>query len=219
MFIGHFGVGFGAKSVAPKVSLGSLFLAAQFIDLLWPALLLLGVERVRIVPGATTVTPLVFEHYPISHSLAAVLGWAVLVGGGYLLLRRERIGALVLGVLVVSHWALDAIVHQPDLPLFPGSATVIGLNAWSSLPATLAIELPLFALGVWLYARATAASDAIGRWGLAALVVFLLVIYGGNLSGTLPPSVEAIAWAGQLQWLLVLWGYWIDKHRHVSARV
>ncbi len=219
MFIGHFGVGFGAKSVAPKVSLGALFLAAQFIDLLWPALLLLGVERVRIVPGATAVTPLVFEHYPISHSLLAVLGWAVLVGCGYLLLRRERIGALVLAALVVSHWGLDAIVHRPDLPLFPGSAAVIGLDAWSSLPVTLAIELPLFALGVWLYARATAASDAIGRWGFAALVVFLLVIYGGNLSGTPPPSVEAIAWAGQLQWLLVLWGYWIDEHRHVSARV
>lgn len=79
MFIGHFAVGFGAKSVAPRVSLGTLFLAAQFIDLLWPTLLLLGVEHVRIVPGATVVTPLVFDHYPVSHSLIAVLGWTVLV--------------------------------------------------------------------------------------------------------------------------------------------
>ncbi|MDZ4252520.1 MAG: hypothetical protein U1A72_08090 [Sulfuritalea sp.] len=75
MFIGHFGVGFGAKSVVPGVSLGTLLLAAQFIDLLWPTLLLLGVEHVRIVPGATVVTPLVFDHYPVSHSLLAVLGW------------------------------------------------------------------------------------------------------------------------------------------------
>lgn len=81
MLIGHFGVGFGAKSAAPKVSLGTLFIAAQFIDLLWPTLLLLGVETVRIVPGATVVTPLLFEHYPISHSLIAVFGWAGLVGG------------------------------------------------------------------------------------------------------------------------------------------
>jgi hypothetical protein len=50
MSIGHCGIGFGAKSAAPKISLDSLFLAAQFIDLLWPTLLLLGIERVRIVP-------------------------------------------------------------------------------------------------------------------------------------------------------------------------
>lgn len=216
MFIGHFGIGFGAKSVAPNVSLGSLFLAAQFIDLLWPALLLLGAEQVRIVPGATAVTPLVFDHYPISHSLIAVLGWAGLVGYIHFILKRKRFAAFVLGLLVVSHWALDAIVHQPDLPLFPGSATVVGLNAWSSLPITLAIEGSLFALGVWLYSRTTSPNDAAGRWGLVALVFFLNVIYAGNIFGAPPPSSEAIAWAGQLQWLLVLWGYWIDKHRHVA---
>jgi len=217
MFIGHFGVGFGAKAIAPKISLGSLFLAAQFIDLLWPTLLLLGVERVRIVPGATAVTPLLFEHYPVSHSLLAVLGWAVLVGGVYLLARRQRLGALVLAALVLSHWGLDAIVHQPDLPLFPGSSTIVGLNAWSSLPLTLAIEIPLFALGVWLYARTTVASDGVGRWGFWSLVTFLLAIYAANLFGTLPPSAEAIAWVGQSQWLLVLWGYWIDGHRRTAS--
>lgn len=216
MFIGHFGIGLAAKSVAPKVSLGSLFIAAQFLDLLWPTLLLLGIERVRIVPGATTVTPLIFEHYPISHSLLAVLGWAVVVGCVYLLLRRDRRGALVLGMLVTSHWLLDAIVHQADLPLFPGSATVIGLNAWSSLPLTLAIELPLFALGVWLYVRTSTARDSYGRWGFRALIAFLLIVYAGNLFGTPPPNPEVIAWVSQLQWLFVLWGYWIDKHRHAA---
>lgn len=218
MFIGHFAVGFGAKSVAPGISLGTLFLAAQFIDLLWPTLLLLGVEHVRIVPGATVVIPLVFDHYPVSHSLAAVLGWAVLVGGSHWFLKRNRVAAFVLGVLVVSHWMLDAIVHQPDLPLFPGGATVVGLNAWSSLPATLIIEGCLFALGVWLYARATSPRDTAGRWGFVALVVFLLGIYAGNLFGPPPPSTEAIAWLGHAQWLLVLWGYWIDKHRQLAAR-
>lgn len=218
MFIGHFAVGFGAKSVAQTVSLGWLFLAAQFLDLLWPTLLLLGVEQVRIVPGATVVTPLIFEHYPISHSLVAVLGWAGLVGGIHFLLNRKRVAALVLAALVMSHWALDALVHQPDLPLFPGSATVVGLNAWSSLPITLSIEGSLFALGVWLYSRTTSPNDAIGRWGFVALAVFLIAIYAGNLFGAPPPSSEAIAWVGQLQWLFVIWGYWIDKHRRVAAR-
>ena len=215
MFIGHFAVAFGAKSVAPRVSLGWLFVAAQFIDLLWPTLLLLGVERVRIVPGATEVTPLVFEHYPISHSLLAVVGWAALVGIVHFWLRRQRVAALVLGVLVVSHWVLDALVHQPDLPLYPGSAIVAGLNIWSSLPMTVALEGSLFALGVWLYARTTLPIDAVGRWGFAGLVAFLIAVYAGNLFGAAPPSVQAIAWVGQLQWLLVVWAYWIDKHRRV----
>ena len=75
MFIGHFGVGLAAKPAAKQTSLGTLFLASQFIDLLWPTLLLLGLESVKIVPGATKLTPLEFVHYPISHSLVAVVVW------------------------------------------------------------------------------------------------------------------------------------------------
>ena len=218
MFIGHFGVGFGAKSIAPRVSLGILFLAAQFLDLLWPTLLLLGLEQVRIVPGATAVTPLLFVYYPISHSLLAVLGWAILVGGLHFGLKRETKSALVLGMLVVSHWLLDVIVHQPDLPLYPGSAVRLGLDVWSSLPLTLLVEGSLFAAGAWLYARATVAADASGRWGFYGLVIFLLLIYAVNLFGAPPPSAQAIAWVGQAQWLLVLWGYWVDGHRHAAVR-
>ena len=216
MFIGHFGAGFGAKKVAPNVSLGTLFLAAQFLDLLWPTLLLLDLEQVRIVPGATTVTPLIFENYPISHSLIAVLGWAVLIGGIHYLLKRKRIAALVLGVLVLSHWLLDAVVHSPDLPLLLGSSVRVGLNVWSSLPLTVLIEGSLFALGVWLYIRATYARNARGSWGLWLLVAFLVLIYTGNLFGSPPPDAKAIAWVGQAQWLLVLWAYWIDKNRSAT---
>lgn len=213
MFLGHFALGFGAKVVAPRVSLGALFLAAQFIDLLWPIFLLLGIERVRIEPGATVVTPLVFEHYPYSHSLLAVLGWAVLVGVLYLLLKRDRLGAVVMGALVLSHWLLDLMVHRPDLPLSPWGDAVSGLHLWSSLPLTLALEIPMFALGVWVYVRNTVALDGVGRWGLLGLVLFLFAVYTGNLFGPPPPSTQAIAWLGQLQWLLVLWGYWVDRHR------
>lgn len=218
MFIGHFGVGLGAKAIVPRVSLGSLFLAAQFIDLLWPTLLLLGVERVRIEPGATAVTPLAFEHYPVSHSLLAVLGWALLVAGGHWLMRRNRRAALVMASLVVSHWLLDLLVHRPDLPLLPGSDIVVGLGLWSSLPLTLAVELPLFVVGARLYARATRPLDATGRWAFIGLLAFLPAIHAANLFGEPPPSVAAIAWVGHAQWLLVLWGYWIDRHRTVAYR-
>jgi hypothetical protein len=213
MFIGHFGAGFAAKRLAPRVSLGTLFLAAQFIDLLWPTFLLLGVERVRIAPGATAVTPLLFEHYPLSHSLVAVLGWAVLVGGVHYLLRRQRAGALVVAWLVVSHWLLDLVVHRPDLPILPNGTLVVGLGAWSSLPLTLLIEIPLFIAGVWLYARCTTPTNRRGQWGLWGLLLLLLAIHAGNLAGSAPPSVAAIAWVGQLQWLLVLLAFWVDRHR------
>ena len=216
MFIGHFGVGFAAKRVAPNVSLGTLFLAAQFLDLLWPTLLLLDLEQVRIVPGATAVTPLIFENYPISHSLVAVLGWAVLIGGIHYLQKRKTIASLVLGMLVLSHWLLDAIVHSPDLPLIIGSSMRIGLNVWSSLPLTVLIEGSVFALGVWLYIRATYARNARGSWGFWLLIAFLVLIYIGNLFGSPPPDAMAIAWVGQAQWLLVLWAYWIDMNRSAT---
>lgn len=213
MFIGHFGAAFGAKAIAPEVSLGTLFLAAQFPDLLWSTLLLLGIESVRISPSETFVTPLIFEHYPISHSLLAVLGWALAVALVYLVLRLNRLGAVLLGLLVISHWLLDAIVHRPDLPLFPGSSTLVGFSLWSSLAASLAVEVSLFALGIWFYVRATRPVDSTGKWGLWVLVLFLAAVFAGNLLGAPPPSTQAIAWVGELQWLLVLWGYWIDKHR------
>ena len=213
MFLGHFGLGFGAKRWAPQASLGTLFLAAQLLDLLWPTLLLLGVERVAIAPGTTAVTPLDFTHYPWSHSLLMVVAWSALFGIAYRTLARDARAAWVVGALVVSHWLLDALMHRPDLPLWPGPGPLIGLGAWDSLPLALALELPLFAVGVALYARATVARDAIGRWGLVGLVACLALIHAGNLTGEPPPSVAAIAWVGQAQWLLVLWGYWIDRHR------
>ena len=213
MFLGHFGVAFGAKRYAPTVGLGSLFLAAQFVDLLWPVLLLAGMERVAIVPGITAATPLDFQSYPISHSLAAVIGWAFLLGAVHYAMFRSRRAAIVIGILVASHWVLDFVVHRPDLPLAPGSDLRVGLGLWNSVPATVAIEVTLLGVGAWLYARATRSRDRIGRWAFAGLVAFLVVIQAMNMLGPPPPSVAAIAWIGQAQWLLVLWAFWIDRHR------
>jgi len=112
MFIGHFGVALAAKRVAPKTSLGTLILAAQFLDFLWPVFVLLGIEHVRIAPGYTRVSPLDFTDYPISHSLLMAIVWAILFGGTYYILRRTAQSALVVvGTAVLSHWLLNFIVH------------------------------------------------------------------------------------------------------------
>lgn len=213
LFIGHFALGFAARRALPRVSLGTAFFAAQFVDLLWPTLLLLGVETVRIAPGATVVTPLVFEHYPVTHSLLAVLLWAAAFAAVHWTWRRNARAALVLGVLVLSHWVLDALVHIPDLPLVPGGDARVGLGLWQSRAATLLVEVPLFIAGVWLYTRGTRPLDAAGRWGLVGLVALLAVIQAANVFGPPPPDVNALAWAGHAQWLLVLWAWWVDRHR------
>lgn len=209
MFLGHFAVALAAKRVAPRQSLGTLFLAAQFADLLWPALLLLQIERVRIDATAMPI-PLLFEHYPYSHSLLALTLWGLALGAVVWLATRDRVGAAVVAALVVSHWGLDAIVHVPDLPLTPGGGPLIGLSLWSSNAATMVLELLLFAAALGLYVRLR--PECVRRVGFWALVVFLLAIYAGDrLGGSVPPSVAAVAWVTQSMWLLVLWAWWIDR--------
>ena len=217
MFIGHFAAAFAAKRAAPRVSLGWLFAACQLPDLVWPLLLLAGVERARVVPGDTAFTPLAFDHYPWSHSLLVVFVWGVAIALAYSLRRGGRRDALVLAALVVSHWVLDWVTHRPDLPLVPFGGPRLGLGLWNSVVGTLVVEGLLFALAVWVYARATAARDRTGRLALAGLVAFLALTYASNLFSPPPPSMTAVAVMGLAIWLLVLWGAWADRHRATAA--
>ncbi len=217
MFIGHFAVGFAAKRAAPRTSLATLMVAAQLVDLVWPILLLLGIEAVRIDPGNTAFTPLDFEHYPWTHSLAMVVVWAVAFALAYRLRTGYARGALVVGVLVLSHWVLDWITHRPDLPLAPGAAKV-GLGLWSSRPATMIVEGALFAAGLAVYlwtTRPRSRAGSIGLWGFVALIV---LAYLGNLAGGAPPSPRAVAIAGVTSWIFVPWLAWIDRSREVRSR-
>lgn len=216
MFIGHFGVAFAARKAAPKVSLGTLILATSWIDLVWPILLLLGIEHVRITPGDTAFTPLEFTHYPYTHSLLYVIGWGLLLGGIYFVFKRSLRRAAVIGMVVVSHWVLDWLSHRPDLPLYPGS-TPHGLGLWHSVPATIAIEGAIFVAGVALYARSTRARDRVGLWSFWGLVVALIFFYVMNIIGPPPPSEEALGWFALAAWIFPVWGWWIDRHRVVAV--
>jgi hypothetical protein len=214
MFLGHFGLGFGAKKAAPEVPLGALFMACQFADLLWPTLVLLGLEQVEVQRGATLMTPINFVRYPYSHSLLALAVWGALAGALYKVVTRSRmLAAVTLGVLVLSHWFIDLIVHRPDLPITLTGTTRLGLGLWNSMAGTLAIELLIFVAGIVVYVRTTAPRDRVGSVGLWSLVVFLLVVYIASTFGPPPPSARAIAWSAEAMWLLVIWAYWIDRHR------
>jgi len=211
MFIGHAALALAAKPLAPRASLGVAIAATYWLDLVWPALVLTGIERVEIAPGDTAFTPLHFVHYPWSHSLVAALAWSALFGTACWRLGRRA--ALVMGALVFSHWVLDALSHRPDLPLWPGSATLVGLGLWNSVPATLAVETALFVGGIALYLRAG------GRAGLGfwALIAFFVLAYLGAAFGPPPPSAQAVAWSAVALVLLPVWGWWVDRDRpHLS---
>jgi len=216
MFIGHNAVGFASKRIAPRVSLGWLMAAPLLLDLIWPLMLLAGIEHMRVDPGNTRYTPLDFYDYPWTHSLAMSCVWGVLFGALYFSRSRDRRGAVVLFAGVVSHWLFDFFTHRPDLPLWPGGPK-FGLGMWNYPAATIIVESLLFIAGVVIYMRATRARDRIGSIGFAAFVIFLIVVDVANITGPPPPSANVVAWVALTEWLLPLWAWWFDAHR--EARV
>jgi membrane-bound metal-dependent hydrolase YbcI (DUF457 family) len=218
MFLGHFALGLALKKLEPRVSLATAFLAGQLADTVWPVLVLAGVEHVAIAPGDTAVTPLRFDSYPWSHSLLTLALFGGLFGAVHFGRKRRGRAAVLLGLLVVSHWVLDFVAHRADLPLTPWSAEKVGLGLWSSVSATLVIEAALLAAGVTLALQATRARDGIGRWGLAGFIALLVIIYAGSLLGPPPPDVQTLGVMSLVLPLVLLpLIAWIDSHREPAA--
>ncbi|HKK12647.1 MAG TPA: hypothetical protein VJ945_07430 [Flavobacteriaceae bacterium] len=208
MFIGHFGLGLASKKISKFPSLAIMFIAAQFLDLLWPILVLLKIETFSIEVGNTKLTPLNFEHYPYSHSLFMAVVWGLLFGITYFLFTKHRKGSVLLGGLVVSHWVLDFIVHGPDLPLSPFSDLKVGLGLWNYPAFAIILEFGIFLLGTFLYYSVTKPKRKIAFW---LLIAFFITVHLMNLLGPPPPSVEAVAWSANLMWIFVIWAWWIEK--------
>lgn len=210
MFIGHFAIGLLAKKNSVLPSLAIMFVAVQFLDLIWPILVLLGIETLSIDPGNTKMTPLNFEYYPYSHSLLMAVVWSLIFGLGYFLFTKNKRGSLLLGALVMSHWILDFITHRPDLPLSPFTDLKLGLGLWNVPAGAITLEILLFGLGVYLYYRSSNIQRKTSFW---ILIGFLLIIYVMNLAGPPAPNPMAVAWSANLMWLIVLWAWWIEKKK------
>jgi hypothetical protein len=214
MFIGHYAVGLASKKLAPRASLGVLIAAPILLDLLWPIFLLLGWEHVSIEPNTNPFLRLAFDSYPISHGLAAVLGWATLFAALYYGFTRYAAGAIVIWTGVISHWVMDYVVHRPDLPLYAGGTRLVGLGLWNHRWAAIAVEAILFAAGIWIYLRQTKAKDRIGVYAFWGFVGFLLLAYTGASFGPPPPSsVRKLAIITLCTALLIPWAWWFDRHR------
>ena len=218
MFIGHFGLSFAAKKLAPKVSLGTLFIATQFVDLLWPFLLVFHIERVAIVPGFTKTNALEFLYFPYTHSLLMGFVWGIVVGGIYWLFKRDTLGSMVIGLCVLSHWFFDLVVHVADLPLTPFGDYKVGFGLWNHVAATLIIEFIIFLAGTYIYATFTRAKNKIGKWVLWILVVLLLIVHLANTFGPAPSDsimTLFISFTSLMAIILAL-AYWVDSNRELK---
>jgi hypothetical protein len=215
MFIGHYGLAFGVKKTAPRISLGWLFIATQLADILWPFFLILHVEKFSIVPGLTKVSPYAFTYYPFSHSLLMQIVWGLLGALLYWLFTRNMRSAVIIELCVVSHWFLDLIVHIPDLPLAPGGHAKFGFGAWNSLALTLILEGIVFIGGLFLYTKGTSPVNKVGKWGLVVLVILLVLVHLSNFFGPEPTmSLMAMFLSFNIfQLIVVALAFWVDKNR------
>jgi hypothetical protein len=213
MFLGHYAVGLAAKRIDNGPSLGTTLMAAQFIDLLWPIFLIIGIERVEIDPRNTAFTPLNFTHYPYSHSLVATICWGILLGLVYYIVSKNRRGAILLGFLVLSHWLLDLATHRPDLPISFSEQQKVGLGLWNNKMLTLIIESLMFVIGLVIYLRSTRPVNKKGNYLFWTFMILISGIYIGSIFGPPPTSVPAIMYSGLGQWLFITFAYWVDKNR------
>ena len=216
MFIGHYAAALALKKFEKRASLGILFLAVQFVDLLFMPFVLLGIERMNIVPGFTESTHFELEFVPYTHSLVGSLFWAAAAYAVFrwLFVKKQSV-ALVIALAVFSHWILDLITHTPDLPLWTDDTMKLGLGLWNSAAATYALEAVLLIGALWLYSRATQATSAIGKYGMPVFVVLMLLINIVNIYGPPPAGGKVeMAISAMVAYLLFAGvAFWLDRKR------
>lgn len=218
MFLGHFAVGIALKKTEPRVPLGVWLASTQFLDILWPIFLLIGIEKVAVVPGITVVTPLDLINLDWSHSLAMAGLWGLLFGA-VVYWRVRSLNAFVFSMIgVLSHWLLDYATHRADMPLAPHSARY-GLELWNSMAGTLITELGMFALALFIYTRGARPTAKRAWLHFTLFMVFLTVIYFAAIFGPPPPNNQtAIAIASIILVPLVIpWASWVDRKMGLRA--
>src|SRR6184192_1909631 len=153
MFVGHYSVAFAAKTERNKIPLWVLFVAVQFLDYIWATLVLLGIEKLRVIKGFTAGSMLDSYYHPYSHSLVGALIWsafAALVYKKFWQAKASNWAALIVGLAVFSHWILDFIAHPRDLAIYDNKWK-FGLGLWNYRDPEFALEIALLAGGIILY--------------------------------------------------------------------
>ncbi|MDH3339257.1 MAG: hypothetical protein OEM85_17760 [Gammaproteobacteria bacterium] len=216
MFVGHYAASFALKKFEKRASLGALFLAVQFVDILFFPFVLLGIERMNIVENFTQSTHFELEYLPYTHSLLAFVLWSV---AAYAVFRwvvvKNHAVAVVVALAVFSHWLFDLLVHTPDLPLWSDTTAKLGLGLWNNAIATYLLEAGLLLLGLWLYLRSTKAATTVGKYGMGVFVGFLLLVNVFNIFG--PPMLDTklglAVFALTSYFLFAVVAFWLDGKR------
>ncbi|HYD59974.1 MAG TPA: hypothetical protein VEC35_06450 [Noviherbaspirillum sp.] len=216
MFVGHYSAAFLAKRVAPAVPLPVYFITCQLIDLFWGGFILLGVEKMRVIPNFTRSNGLDLYFMPYTHSLSSALIWSVGVGVLFWLctpkLAQRARCAVAIGLTVLAHWMLDLLVHIPDLPLWFDSFKV-GFGWWNYWTFALVLELTLLWASVLLCLK-TAGEN---RWRYLLLAVGMtgLHLYSLYKQPAEPAMVAMQLLAAYLTLTAIAW--WAGKDRPAPA--
>ena len=210
MFVGHYGVSFAARLVNRAIPLWVLFLAVQWLDVVWAPLVLLGIEKVRIVPGFTATNPLDLYYMPYTHSLIAALLWSIAgIAVYHLLTGTGWKTSLLIGVAILSHWVLDFVVHVPDLPVYD-NAMKVGLGLWNRPALAFGLEATLLLLAMLLCLQTTHTyRTAILGFGFVMLGIQAYVFFGPPPGS--PEAAAATALAAYAIFAVVIW-FLADRH-------
>lgn len=215
MFIGHYGPSFACKAWKPVVPLWVLFVAVQLVDIVWAVLVLLGIEKVRIVPGITATNPFDLYYMPFTHSLPGAIFWSVGAAVVYRAVApaQKWTAAVIVGGAVFSHWVLDLVVHRPDLPLYD-DAYKVGFGLWNYPAIAFLLEIALLFGGIAFYLRVTEPIDVIGRYGMTVLGLFAVVLQAYVFFGPPPVSDTAFALTALvLYFAFAVLVYWLEGKR------
>lgn len=215
MFIGHYGPSFACKAWKPVVPLWVLFVAVQLVDIVWAVLVLLGIEKVRIVPGITATNPFDLYYMPFTHSLPGAIFWSVGAAVVYRAVApaQKWTAAAIVGGAVLSHWVLDLVVHRPDLPLYD-DAYKVGFGLWNYPAIAFLLEIALLFGGIALYLRVTEPIDVIGRYGMTVLGLFAVALQAYVFFGPPPVSDTAFALTALvLYFAFAVLVYWLEGKR------
>ena len=214
MFVGHFGVGFAAKGLAPKTSVGTLVLSAMLADLLGFAFIAVGIEHIAIQPGITRVNALNLYDFAWSHSLFMDVVWGALLACAYLLLRHYRRGACIIFAGVLSHWVLDWVSHRPDMALVPGFHRYFGLGLYNSPIGLLLVEGSIWIAGIIVYLQTTRSKGLAGNLALWTFIVIFTALWLLSFNGAPPPSLHILVFVDLFLFPIIIgWMYWVDHLR------
>ncbi len=212
MFIGHYGPSFACKAWKPVVPLWVLFVAVQLVDIVWAVLVLLGIEKVRIVPGITATNPFDLYYMPFTHSLPGAIFWAVGAAAVYRAVApaQKWTAAVIVGGAVFSHWVLDLVVHRP----LYDDAYKVGFGLWNYPAIAFLLEIALLFGGIAFYLRVTEPIDVIGRYGMTVLGLFAVVLQAYVFFGPPPVSDTAFALTALvLYFAFAVLVYWLEGKR------